>query len=118
MHFGQGEIPDHEAQLAPKCALHGAHYRIGRCAVGALVVAVLDERERCVGGPSSVIVLRNGGAKRHDLLPSWPAFIPSSASRMPSAPGLMPVGERELQRTTPAASITNNARPELPSSAS
>src|SRR5256885_14456229 len=39
----------------------------------------------------------------------------SSAERIPSAPGLTPIGETKLQYTFPSASITNNARSLTPS---
>src|SRR5262249_55737959 len=41
----------------------------------------------------------------------------SSASSTPSAPGLTPTGERQLQRMTPVPSITKSPRSAVPSPA-
>jgi hypothetical protein len=48
VHLCQREVPEHEREVLPHRGLDGLHLRVGGAAERALVVAVLDERDRCV----------------------------------------------------------------------
>jgi len=96
MHVRQGEVAIDEAQALAHPPAHLVHDRMRRAAVGTLVVAVLQQRDGCRHGAADVIALRGDG--QHELRHvrahgRWPPPIASSALRMPSAPGLTPIGE-------------------------
>jgi hypothetical protein len=46
--LSERKVAKDEAQIVSKPLLEVLHHRIGGTAVGALVVAVLDERDRCI----------------------------------------------------------------------
>src|SRR5581483_1290467 len=115
----EGEVAEGEAQLLGEARLEVLDHIVRLAAEGALVVAVLDERDRRVGRPLEVVVRAHGRAqtaheegRAHAI-----TFLgrPSRAWRTPSAPGLTPMGETWLQRTTPSPSRTKSARSEVPS---
>src|SRR5438477_875110 len=81
-------------------------------AVGALVVAVLDERHGRIRRTLNMVAAlcdrhrqqRRPLGRAHGP----PSFArPSRARRMPSAPGLIPTGETKLHCTIPSPSMTN-----------
>src|SRR6267142_1769030 len=88
----QREIPEHEAHAPAQDLLHFLHNRIGTPAVRALVVAILDERHGRLVGSLTMVGLRDGGRQAAHR-PAFPGASFSSASRIPSAPGLTPTGE-------------------------
>ena len=51
------EVAEHEAQLGRPAGLHLLDDRVRRAAVRALVVAVLDQRDRRVGRALDVVAL-------------------------------------------------------------
>ena len=72
--------------------------RMRRAAERALVVAVLDERHRRRRRPQDVVALADRDGQSWALevdahAGTGAAGIDSSAARMPSAPGLTPIGE-------------------------
>ena len=92
MHFRQRKMTEDEAKSRPQASMNLLHDRLRHCTVGALIIAVLDERDE-----STVVALYM--IKR--LAEFWALpFLSSSserassASRMPSAPGLTAMGER------------------------
>src|ERR1700678_3430477 len=102
MHFGQRKIAEDETQLLAEMFLDFLHDGIGASAIGALVVAILDERDGCGCVTLNVIGWADGNFQRaHDVL----LFAPtqrrrgvyfgkaSRAVRMPSAPGFTATGE-------------------------
>src|SRR6185295_8923321 len=111
----------HEPHAVAQPRLRRLDNRVGLAAVRALVVAVLDQRHRRVGGALDVVALgvdRNGErrlpARRGHVASSF--CRSSSAARIPSAPGLTLLGETKLQLTTPSPSSTNSARRLVPAS--
>src|SRR5579883_1923598 len=154
------EVPEHEAHAVPEVALQRLDDRLGSAAVGTLVVAILDERDRGVSRAAGVVAVGDRGGERAHRASSpdapwsgrrgsrgtladgagtagpWAADpararagsrdvsrdapgdpSDSRAARMPSAPGLTPIGERWLQRITPSPSTTKSARSSSPSAA-
>src|SRR3954454_23089369 len=103
---------EHEAQPVAHPRLHFLDDRIRGTAVRALVVAVLDQRDRRVRRSLDVVAAFADG----DSQPGFPGRACHDASpprssrawRMPSAPGLTPTGDTKLQRTTPSPSMTNS----------
>src|SRR3954470_12073332 len=90
--LGEREVAEDEPELAAQALLKLLHDGICLIAVRALIVAVLDERDRGVGRTLHVILRRHRDAERvahveTSCLVCVPAARPSSASRMPSAPG-------------------------------
>src|SRR6267142_6943016 len=96
MRLSQGKVAEGEAQIAAQLALQSLHDRVGLSAVRALVVAVLDQGDARVGRAVDVIA---GTERRmqaaHRFFSFWFLVRTSSkAWRAPSAPGLMPMGDR------------------------
>src|SRR5437667_7509467 len=99
---GNGEVSENEPELRPEFLLDLLHDRVGRPAVGTLVVPVLDEHHSSARWPFNVVPFsdRQGQSGRlviprrndHSLRSCDLRF--SSAERIPSAPGLTPSGER------------------------
>src|SRR2546422_2939549 len=99
---GDGEVSENEPELRPQFLLALLHDRVGRPAVGTLVVPVLDEHHSSIGRPFTVVPVsdRQGQFGRlvilrrddHSLRSGDWRF--SSAERIPSAPGFTPSGER------------------------
>src|SRR5882672_10688511 len=112
----QREIPEHEAHPPPQDLLHFLHNRIGAAAMRALVVAIFDERHRRFVGSLAMVGLRDGGREAAHR-PALPGASFSSASRIPSAPGLTPTGETYDHRMMPSPSMTKSARSLVPSPA-
>jgi len=52
--FGERKVTEHETQLTSKIFLRFLHYRVRHAAVRALVVAVLDQRDRRIVGTRGV----------------------------------------------------------------
>ena len=97
MRLGKRKVAEHEAQLVAEPGLHFFHDRVGHAAVRTLVVAVLDQRHGCVGGALGVIVRAH--RCRQLVVPAAHGFLfsgcrDSRAESIPSAPGLMSMGER------------------------
>src|SRR2546422_4196012 len=117
-----GEVSEDEPQLRSKFLLDLLHDRVGRAAVGTLVVPVLDEHHSGIGRPFNVVPLSDGqgqsrrlvtrGRTDHSLQPG--DLRCSNAERIPSAPGLTPSGEREPHRKIPFGSMTNSAPADSP----
>src|SRR3989441_5096172 len=97
-----GEVSEDEPQLCSKFLPDLLHDRIGRAAVGTLVVPVLDEHQSGIGRPFNVVPLSDGqGQSRRLVTRGRSARSPqpgdlrcSKAERIPSAPGFTPSGER------------------------
>jgi hypothetical protein len=90
MDLREREVPEGEEQVVAHRPLHGLHHQVCPPAEGALVVPVLQELEGRVGPPLDVVLrVQRWPQRAHDFLPC----IPSRASRIPSAPGLTPIGE-------------------------
>src|SRR6185437_17080966 len=92
------EDPEHEAELISQPRLHLLDDRIRSAAERALVVAVLEQRCRCIDGSLDVVAVladreRQFGLPLRAAHEPLPAPRPSSACRIPSAPGLTPTGE-------------------------
>ena len=82
------------AQLVAHGTLDGLEDRIGLAAIGALVIAILHKRHDGGSIAEHVIIGGQGGNRAgHAAAPSARGASFSSASRMPSAPGLMPRGD-------------------------
>jgi len=93
---GQREVAEDQAHPAVRLVDDPAQHRRRGRAVRALVVPVLDEGDRSRNRTLHVVPLTDrscevGGSGHHAAF-SW-AEIDSSARRMPSAPGLTPIGE-------------------------
>ena len=98
MRLGQREIPKHKTHLVAKAFLQGLHDRIRLAAVWTLVIAVLDDRHRRLRRSLRVIVRADRRLQfcRWTHRATFYFFTPScsSASSIPSAPGLTPTGDR------------------------
>jgi hypothetical protein len=119
----QRKVAIREPQVVPHDLPNLFEDRMSCAAKRALVVAVLDECYWSRRRPQYVIPLTDRYGQ------SWTfendghagteaAAIDSSAARIPSAPGLTPIGDRWLQRMTPSSSMTNSARSLIPMSSS
>src|SRR5256886_10263633 len=99
---GNGEVSENEPELRPEFLLDLLHDRVGRPAVGALVVPGLDEHHSSARWPFNVVPFSDRQSQswrsviwlRHDHSPRPGDLRFSSAERIPSAPGLTPSGER------------------------
>src|SRR3989441_3246797 len=99
---GNGEVSENEPELRPEFLLDLLHDRVGRPAVGTLVVPVLDEHHSSIGRSLHMVPFSDGQAQsrrsvirgRHDHSPRPGDLSFSSAERIPSAPGLTPSCER------------------------
>ena len=95
--LAERKVAEDEPELVAERALDLLHDRIGRAAVGTLVVSVLDERHRRIGIALDVVALadRHGQPRMFAAFPHAGAGAASSSSarRMPSAPGLTSTGE-------------------------
>src|SRR5260370_21783508 len=123
MRTGDRKVAEDEAQAVPHLRLDLLEYGVGGAAIGAFVVAVFHQRDRCAIWSLDVVSVRRDGHGQlslrprsvHDATPDLARS--SSARRIPSAPGFTPLGDTKLQRTMPAPSMTNKARSLVPSSA-
>src|SRR5712692_6102956 len=114
MNLGEREIAVDKTKAAAHDTQHFGDDGMCRAAMRTLIVAILDQRDRRVVGAQAVIVFKNGRSETaHALTLSRSIF--SNASRIPSAPGLTPMGETYDQRITPFSSRTKRARSEMPS---
>src|ERR1700722_7624850 len=114
VHLGQREVPEYEPELLGEMLLRPLDVRKREPTIAALVVAIFDERDRRVHGGMDVDRRRDRCSQHaHDETLTGSC---SSASRMPSAPGLTAIGERGLQKIAPFRSITNSARSHTPAS--
>src|SRR5262249_28735010 len=87
------EVPKDELQPIAHRLLYVLDDRIRSSAVGAFVVAVLEQCDRRVRRPLNVIAAFGDG-HREARLPDRSHFgSSSSAFRIPSAPGFIPTGE-------------------------
>src|SRR5258708_35110934 len=122
MRTGDRKVAEDEAQAVPHLRLDVLDDGVGGAAIGAFVVAVFHQRDRCAIRSLDVVSIRRDWHGHLSLRPNGihdaTAGPPrsSSARRIPSAPGFTPLGETKLQRTIPAPSMTNNARSLVPSS--
>src|SRR5438445_437739 len=99
---GNGEVSENEPELRPEFLLDLLHDRVGRPAVGTLVIPVLDEHHSSIRRPFNVVPFSDGQSQsrrlvirlRHDHSPRSGDLSFSRAERIPSAPGLTPSGER------------------------
>src|ERR1700722_9797931 len=90
--LGQWEVPEYEPELLGETLLRPLDVRKCEPAIAALIVAVFDERDRRGHGALNVVSRRNRCSQHaHDETLTGSC---SSASRMPSAPGLTAIGER------------------------
>src|SRR5262249_48409683 len=90
--FVEGEVAEDEGEFFAEVFLDALDDGIGVAAVGALIVAVFDEED---GGGEVALDVVCGGNRDFEHGDSFFYFGSSSrAWRMPSAPGLMPMGER------------------------
>jgi len=96
--LAERKIAKREPQIVAEDLSNLHDGRMRGSAVGALEVTVLDERDGCCLGAENVIALADrdceprgmGGCAQADT----PAgVIASSAARIPSAPGLTPIGD-------------------------
>ena len=106
MDLGQREVAEREAQPSCRGAADRLDDGMGRAAVRALIVAVLHQSDGRVRRPQHVIAsadrqyqTRDAGlTEGHDVslrqAGRGVADSDSSASRMPSAPGFTPIGDR------------------------
>src|SRR5260370_27479681 len=123
MRTGDRKVAEAEAQAVLHLRLDLLEYGVGGAAIGAFVVPVFHQRDRCVSPSLDVVSVRYDGHRQLSLRPgsvhdATPDLVrSSSARRIPSAPGFTPLGETQLQRTMPTPSMTNNARSLVPSSA-
>src|SRR6185436_9790596 len=97
MNLAQREVAEDEPQARSEMVLDRLDDRVRLPAIRALVVAVLDECDRRIGTALSVIAVPHRQREVPHFRPvhvTAPFLsIDSSASRMPSAPGLIPTGE-------------------------
>ena len=94
----QREVPEDRSELVAEDALDLLHDRVGGAAVRALVVAVLDQRQRRRLGTAAGMVARadrnrEAGAVQLLAHAGLGSEIASSALKIPSAPGLISLGE-------------------------
>src|SRR5687767_1427905 len=100
MDLRQRKVAEDEPQLGAQLLPDRRHDGVGAVTMRTLVVAVLDERHGRVPRANSVIILAHVGTQRSLFVRAHPAASElwacrfSSASRMPSAPGLTPTGEQ------------------------
>ena len=94
MGLTEGKMAKDDPQLSGEALPHCIDDRMCEPAVRAFVVAVFDQRDRSVDRSPNVIMLRDWNFERgHDHSSSLFGMF-SSASRMPSAPGLTAIGEQ------------------------
>src|SRR5262245_23552376 len=106
MHLRKGKVTKSEAESAAQPLLHLFYDRVGLAAVRALVIPIFDECRGSVRRSLHVIAIadrenqtRNAGLTAGHGLSDQAGRAAaggsdSSASRMPSAPGFTPIGER------------------------
>jgi hypothetical protein len=100
MHGGQGEVAEHEPEPVSRAGLDRVENSVRGAAVGALVFAILQQRDRGVHRAPDVIPGRRDRQGQHGFpFGHVHGFvlllaISSSARRMPSAPGLTRTGDR------------------------
>ena len=92
MRLAQREVPKRETQRVAHRPLSGLDLGIFLAAVGAFEIAVFDQHEAGVARALHMVVGVQRDQAAHAVFPGLPGSA-SSASRMPSAPGLMPMGE-------------------------
>src|SRR4029077_754154 len=97
MHVPQGKVAKDRPELVAQGALKLFHDRIGGTAIGAFIVAVLDQGHRRRLGTTADVVIRadrNGQPRAFQLAHAGlGSAMASRAVRIPSAPGLMSGGE-------------------------
>src|SRR5439155_9834188 len=96
--LAQREVAVHESQSATHPLLDRFDDGVRAPAVRALVVAVLDQRNRRICRTLDVVALPHGQRQRCRRIAPGHAWVRSPATaararRMPSAPGLTPTGE-------------------------
>jgi hypothetical protein len=100
MKLGQRKVAEDESQPFAELLLEGQYDRVRLIAVRALEVAVLHQGDRRVRTPRRMIAGLHGrlqhplSMRAHETSAVRSACMASSASRMPSAPGLTPTGEQ------------------------
>ena len=110
MRFGQREVAEHETQVVAHRFLHRFQLGISLAAIRTFEIAVLHEHQACIEWALGMIGWADIGFEpAHGCAPAAGGSF-SNASRMPSAPGLMPTGDTCVQRTMPSLSMTNSAR--------
>jgi hypothetical protein len=97
MNLSERKVAIDETQLVTELLLHDFDDRIGLTAIGAFEIAALDERHRRGRWTLRVVIQadrRSQDRRLHDhRCDASLAGSASSALRMPSAPGLIPIGE-------------------------
>src|SRR5713226_7931472 len=99
MRTGDRKVAEDEAQAVPHLRLDVLDDGVRSSAIGAFVVAVFHQRNRCVSPSLDVVSVRYDGYGQlslrprsvHDATPDLARS--SSARRIPSAPGCGPLGE-------------------------
>src|SRR4029077_7814123 len=105
MNIRERKMPEGKTQVVPKSALNFSNDWLNFAANGAFVISVLQQRNWRVNRASQVITfrLRQFEVCSVDHFVSATAAVAclfcksSSAERIPSAPGLTPIGETRLQ---------------------
>jgi hypothetical protein len=98
MDTGEWKMAKDETELVSDLPPQLLKHRVGAAAMGTLEVTVLDQGHRSGRRPQPVIALaegrceRGGGGRCRHAVTDF-AGKDSSARRMPSAPGLTPMGE-------------------------
>ena len=87
--LGEREVAEDEAQSVAERCLDRLHRVVGLSAERAFEIAVLEQLDGRIRVALYVIVGSDRRLQGHDFFP----FMVSSASRIPSAPGLMPIGD-------------------------
>lgn len=94
----EGEISKDETQLLAERLADFLQRGKRLAAVWTFVVAVLDKCDRRIAGTAGVVAVADGNGELGLVLRKFhgrPALaIDSNAARMPSAPGLISVGDR------------------------
>ncbi len=102
MNGGEWEMAEDVLHVAVHAVEDSRYDLVGSAAKWAFVVAILDQRDRRVRRSANMVAaLRHGQGQcrspschAHDRLLFCLSFsMPSSACRMPSAPGFKPTGE-------------------------
>ena len=75
-----GKLRNTKRKRSPRRLLHVLDDRIGPAAVRAFVVAVLDQRDRRVGGALRVIAIGDRGVQLRAIVAQRPCSVPSWAA--------------------------------------
>src|SRR5260370_17138363 len=117
MRTGDRKVAEDEAQAVPHLRLDLLEYGVGGAAIGAFVVAVFHQRDRCAIWSLDVVSVRYDGYGQlslrarsvHDATPDLARS--SSARRIPSAPGFTPLPEPHPHPPIPPPPLPNTPPP-------